>query len=138
MPKLTNKEEIYELIRKHPEGLDDDDICELTGIEPRQQVQQLCTQLASLNRIRRQSVDKAGKRRKIHNFPLTNDEMRSAALPTQPAQENWHRRLSALVAVTGRKEADLLEEALHLLGMKVLGDNHSGGWRNKSSQNRKK
>jgi hypothetical protein len=138
MPKLTNKEEIYELIRKHPEGLDDDDISQLTGIEPRQQVQQLCTQLASLNRIRRQSVDKAGKRRKIHNFPLANDEMRSGHVPTQTVQENWRRRLSALVAVTGRQEADLLEEALHLLGMKVLGDNHGGDWRGKSSQNRKK
>jgi hypothetical protein len=137
MPKLTNKEEIYELIRKHPEGLDDDDICEITGIEPRQQVQQLCTQLASLNRIRRQSVDKAGKRRKIHNFPMANDEMRTTAMSAHSAHENWRRRLSALVAVTGREEADLLEEALHLLGMKVLDDNHAGQWGSKSS-NRKK
>src|SRR5215471_16181627 len=124
MPKLTNKEEIYELIRKHPEGLDDDDICELTGIEPRQQVQQLCTQLASLNRIRRQSVDKAGKRRKIHNFPLAHDEMRSASLPAPTGKGNWPRRLSRARGVAGREEGDLLEEALHLLGMKVLGDNH--------------
>ena len=36
----TNKEQIFDLIQKHPEGLDDDDISKLTGIEPRQQVQQ--------------------------------------------------------------------------------------------------
>jgi hypothetical protein len=29
---MTNKEEIFELIRGHPEGLDDDDIARLTGI----------------------------------------------------------------------------------------------------------
>jgi len=58
----TNKEEIYNLIQNHPEGLDDDDISKITGIEPRQQVQQLCTQLASVKRIRRESVDKAGNR----------------------------------------------------------------------------
>src|SRR5947207_9056440 len=97
----TNKEEIYNLIRNHPEGLDDDDISKITGIEPRQQVQQLCTQLASVKRIRRElrtellhlqqlctqlasvkrirreSVVKAGKRRKIHNFPFADDELQT-------------------------------------------------------------
>src|SRR5947207_3929908 len=106
----TNKEEIYNLIRNHPEGLDDDDISKLTGIEPRQQVQQLCTQLASLKRIRRESIDKAGKRRKIHNFPDgAAEHPRTAVHRTNGATENWHRRLSALVAATGRGEADLLE-----------------------------
>src|SRR5215831_11652365 len=129
---MTNKEEIYELIQKHPEGLDDDDISDITGIEPRQQVQQLCTQLASVKRIRRESVDKAGKRRKIHNFPYGSDEPQPTLIQPHGASENWRRRLSALVAVTGREEADLLEEALHLLGMKVLGENHSGEWNVKS------
>jgi hypothetical protein len=115
---MTNKEEIYDLIQKHPEGLDDDDISQMTGIEPRQQVQQLCTQLASLNRIRRESVDKAGKRRKIHNFPAAGDHLNAVS-------SNWRRRLSALVAATGREETDLLEEALQLLGMKVLGEAHT-------------
>jgi hypothetical protein len=118
---MTNKEEIFDLINSHPEGLDDDDIAEMTGIQPRQQVQQLCNQLADSKRIRRQSVGKAGKRRKIHNFP-------SSGKPTEPANssgtdsqiENWRRRLSALVAATGRTEADLLEESIQLLAMKVL------------------
>ena len=136
---MTNKEEIFDLIQKHPEGLDDDDISEITGIEPRQQVQQLCTQLASVKRIRRESVDKAGKRRKIHNFPYMPNETKasiSVAVPAVP--ENWQRRLAALVAVTGREEADLLEEALHLLGMKVLGENHAGEWSNKAASRSKK
>ena len=135
---MTNKEEIFELIRKHPEGLDDDDISEMTGIEPRQQVQQLCTQLASVKRIRRESIDKAGKRRKIHNFPLAGEELQATSTATTGVSENWRRRLSALVAVTGREEADLLEEALHLLGMKVLGENHAGDWNGKSGSRSKK
>jgi hypothetical protein len=70
MAHKTNKEDVFELIQKHPEGLDDDDISAITGITPRQQVQQLCNRLAANNRIRRESVEKPGKRRKIHNFPV--------------------------------------------------------------------
>jgi hypothetical protein len=112
---MTNKEEIYGLLQGHPEGLDDDDITRMTGIQSRHQVQQLCNQLANSKRIRRQSVEKVGKRRKIHNFPLGV----SASIKVDSA-ENWHRRLSALVAATNRTEADLLDEALQLLAMKVL------------------
>jgi hypothetical protein len=124
----TNREEIFDLINSHPEGLDDDDIAEMTGIQPRQQVQQLCNQLADSKRIRRQSVGKVGKRRKIHNFPPAQ-ESESAALSTQAvgAQiENWRRRLSALVAATGRTETELLEESIQLLAMKVLRQNNGG------------
>src|ERR1051326_5496085 len=122
---MTNKEEIYDLIQKHPEGLDDDDISQLTGIEPRQQVQQLCTQLASVKRIRRESIDKAGKRRKIHNFPSSGGHEPAAIRHTNDSSANWRRRLSALVAATGREEPELLEEALQLLGMKVLGEGNA-------------
>ena len=113
----TNKEEIFDLIQKHPEGLDDDDISKITRIEPRQQVQQLCTQLASAKRIRRQSVEKAGKRRKIHNFP---NEARGASVGTQANSGNWRRWLAALVDATGRTESDILEESLQSLALKVL------------------
>jgi hypothetical protein len=133
---MTNKEEIFDLIQKHPEGLDDDDISKMTGIEPRQQVQQLCNQLASVKRIRRESVDKAGKRRKIHNFPSAGEDIQATITTARGASENWRRRLSALVAATGRDEADLLEEALQLLGMKVLGENHTS--RNRKSGAAKK
>lgn len=125
---MTNKEEIFDLINGHPEGLDDDDIAEMTGIQPRQQVQQLCNQLADSKRILRQSVGKAGKRRKIHNFP-PNAEIEAAAAPptnTGAESENWRRRLSALIAATGRSETDLLEESLRLLAMKILRENNDG------------
>jgi hypothetical protein len=124
---MTNKEEIFDLINKHPEGLDDDDIAELTGIQPRQQVQQLCNQLADSKRIRRRSVEKAGKRRKIHNFPTPEEPRASVpASETDPQPQEWRRRLSALIAATGRTEADLLEESIHLLAMKVLRQNNGG------------
>jgi hypothetical protein len=137
---MTNKEEIFDLIQNHPEGLDDDDISKMTGIEPRQQVQQLCTQLASVKRIRRESFDKAGKRRKIHNFPNSAAEhhSHSATHASNSVAENWRRRLSALVAATGRQEADLLEEALQLLGMKVLDESHQSARNSKPGNPRKK
>ena len=116
---MTNKEEIFDLITNHPEGLDDDDIAEMTGIQPRQQVQQLCNQLADSKRIRRQSVGKVGKRRKIHNFP-TNKTAELASLSVNDSSENWRRRLAALVAATGRTESDLLEESIQLLAIKIL------------------
>jgi hypothetical protein len=134
---VTNREEIFRLIQKHPEGLDDDDISEMTGIQPRQQVQQLCTQLAAMKRIRRESVDKAGKRRKIHNFPIDSPNESLTGLPhADSGSESWRRRLSALVAATGRSESDLLEESLHLLAMKVL-EGHGNG-SGKPSQRPKK
>src|SRR5687767_15931458 len=117
---MTNKEEIFDLISSHPEGLDDDDIAEMTGIQPRQQVQQLCNQLADSKRIRRHSVGKVGKRRKIHNFPSTEPEEVTTRPGTDLQPEHWRRRLAALVAATGRTEADLLEESIQLLAMKVL------------------
>jgi hypothetical protein len=116
---VTNKEEIFDLLQSHPEGLDDDDITQITGIQSRQQVQQLCNQLANSKRIRRQSVEKAGKRRKIHNFPL---ELAASTKSDPTDRENWRRRLSALVAATNREEADLLDEGLQLLAMKILKD----------------
>ena len=115
---MTNKEEIFDLIKKHPEGLDDDDIAQMTGIQPRQQVQQLCNQLADSKRIRRHSMEREGKRRKIHNFP-TERSVEQVADPSSPSA-NWRRRLAALVAATGRTETDLLEESIQLLAMKVL------------------
>ena len=115
---MTNREEIFDLIEKHPEGLDDDELLEMTGIQPRQQVQQLCNQLANSKRIRRESVEKAGKRRKLHNFPI--DAPKRSSIENQPKTPDWRRRLSALVAATGRDEEELLEEAMQLLAMRVL------------------
>ncbi len=118
---MTNKEQIFQLIQAHPEGLDDDDISQMTGIRPRQQVQQLCNELANARRIRRESVAKAGKRRKIHNFPLAEPEVPSLLSAIQ--SEAIRFRMSALIAATGRGEEDLLDEALQLLALKVLRSN---------------
>ena len=119
---MTNKEEVFDLIQGHPEGLDDDDISAMTGIKPRQQIQQLCNQLAATQRIRRESVEKTGKRRKIHNFPAlaASPALRHKSRDTEMGTDGWRRRLAALVAATGLEEAILLDEALQLLAVKVL------------------
>lgn len=116
-PASTNKEQIFDLIQCHPEGLDDDDISELSGVRPRQQVQQLCNQLAAVDRIRRASVSKAGKRRKIHNFPVERSDA-----PFGGVQASWRRRLANLAAATGLPEEILLDRALEALALKVLAD----------------
>jgi len=120
MQDKTNKEHVFDLIQKHPEGLDDDDISAMTGIKPRQQVQQLCNRLAASNRIRRESVEKPGKRRKVHNFPIMENGTESPASRESSEAKTWRRRLSALVAATGQAEPELLDYALSLLAVKVL------------------
>jgi hypothetical protein len=96
----------------------------MTGIQPRQQVQQLCNQLADLKRIRRYSVGKTGKRRKIHNFPTKEADAVLNPSVTGSKPQDWRRRLAALVAATDRTEEDLLEESVRLLAMKVLRQNN--------------
>ncbi len=120
---MTNADTLLTLINEHPEGLDDDEISERTGIKPRQQVYYICTRLAAEGRIRRVSVQAPGKRRKIHNFPA------GATLPPTSVPQvgtittevdSWRRRLSMLVAATGRDDVELLDEALLDLARKLL------------------
>ncbi len=120
---MTNADTLLALIGKHPEGLDDDEISEKTGIKPRQQVYYICTRLAAEGRIRRVSVQTPGKRRKIHNFPA------GATLPPASVPQvgtittevaSWRRRLSMLVAATGQDDVELLDEALLDLARKLL------------------
>jgi len=120
---VTNADTLLSLIAQHPEGLDDDEISEKTGITPRQQVYYICTRLASEGRIRRVSVQTPGKRRKIHNFPA------GATLPPSSVPQgrtvtteeaSWRKRLSMLVAATGRDDVELLDEALLDLARKLL------------------
>jgi hypothetical protein len=116
---MSNKENVLEIIQAHPEGLDDDDISVLTGIRPRQQVQNLCNQLASNKQIRRESVNKGAKRRKIHNFPM--GENSEGLEPNRlSGSTGWQRQLSALVAATGQSEEKVLTNALQLLALEVL------------------
>ena len=126
---MTNSDTLLELIGEHPEGLDDDEISEKTGIRPRQQVYYICTRLAAEGRIRRVSVQAPGKRRKIHNFPV------SATLPPSSVPQtgtvktedvSWRRRLSMLVAATGTDEVELLDEAHLDLARKLLREDVKG------------
>ncbi len=120
---MTNADTLLALIGKHPEGLDDDEISEKTGIKPRQQVYYICTRLAAEGRIRRVSVQAPGKRRKIHNFPAgatlpLSSVPQGGTVTTEDA--SWRRRLSMLVAATGREDGELLDEALLDLARKLL------------------
>ncbi len=126
---MTNADTLLALIGKHPEGLDDDEISEKTDIKPRQQVYYLCTRLAAEGRIRRVSVQTPGKRRKIHNFPAgatlpPSSVPQSGTVTTEAA--SWRRRLSMLVAATGRKDVELLDEALLDLARKLLRQDFRG------------
>ena len=120
---MTNADTLLALIGKHPEGLDDDEISEKTDIKPRQQVYYICTRLAAEGRIRRVSVQTPGKRRKIHNFPAgatlpPSSVPQGGTVTTEEA--SWRKRLSILVAATGREDVELLDEALLDLARKLL------------------
>ena len=130
---MTNTQKVLELIRKHPEGLDDDEISEMTGIQPRQQIYQICTRLEGAGHIWRESLEKSGKRKKIHNFPVEASRptpggtfldgvsiTRRAISSPRRHRKGWQKRLAALVAATGKGEDELLDEALQALAIRVL------------------
>ena len=117
---MTNTQRVLELIRKHPEGLDDDEITEILGIKQRQQVYQICTRLEGAGHTGRGSVEKPGKRKKIHNFPVESRPFVFDQRPKSRHELNWQPRLNALVAATGKGEAELLNEALQNLAIRVL------------------
>jgi hypothetical protein len=120
---MTNIETVEKMIRGHPEGIDDDEIALNTGIQPRQQIHQICSRLAAAGKIRRESIEKSGKRRKIHNFPGSSPlagKSTEGASSGAGSPPSWHRRLQALVAATAKGEDDLLNEALKDLALKVL------------------
>ena len=124
---MTNTELVERLIREHPEGLDDDELATLSGVQPRQQIHQICSRLALAGRLRRESVEKPGKRRKIHSFPVARAaEGVSAHIssPSAVAEPIWRMRLKALVAVTTRSEEELLDDALREYAVKVLKAHH--------------
>jgi len=118
---MTLSQKALELIREHPEGLDDDEITEILGIKQRQQVYQVCARLAAAGQILRKSIEKPEKRKKIHNFPASPG---SASTPPSTALEQvqrpWQKRLQALVAATGKTEDELLDRALQSLALEVL------------------
>lgn len=64
---MSNRDRVLALIRERP-GLTDREIRELTGVEPHQQINQICRLLASEGLIRR-TTDPAGR---IVNAPVTS------------------------------------------------------------------
>ncbi len=116
---MTNTHKVLELIRNHPEGLDDDEITEMSGIQPRQQIYQICTRMEAAGHIWRESLEKSGKRKKIHNFPVEASRPSPGGSP-RSHQKRWQQRLAALVAATGKGEDELLDQALQALAMRVL------------------
>jgi len=118
-------DKVIAVIEKNPLGLDDDEISEKTGIVPRQQVHQLCSKLAAQGRIERRSVEKKGKRRKVHNFPLDSEVVSAGRTVTgtpELAVRSWERRLAALEAVTSLSRDEILDRALTEFGKKILRD----------------
>ena len=65
---MTHEERIRQLLERSP-GLDDDEISESPGIQPRQQVNQICRLLESRGVIRREH----GPRGKIVTIPPSGD-----------------------------------------------------------------
>lgn len=62
---MTNRERVLALVRSEPSGLTDAEIRERTGIEPHQQVNQICRNLAQTGLIQR----RPGPRGRLINLP---------------------------------------------------------------------
>jgi hypothetical protein len=121
----TNEERVIEFIRQHPEGVDDDEVSAGTGVRPRQQVQKITSSLARGGLIRRESLAREGKRRKIHNLPLPVRPDRQGDTPAASAgasEPSWRRRLSALRAATDLTENEILDRALADFARRVLAE----------------
>ena len=83
---MTNADHILELLRRQP-GLDDDQISELTGIKPRQQVNQICRRLENQGMLGRRT----GVTGKIVNFPVEGFS-KGDTLPVKPTDSIAHQR----------------------------------------------
>lgn len=127
---MKNIVKVLAIIKKNPLGLDDDEISQKTGIAPRQQVYQLCDRLFREGKIERRSVEKEGKRRKIHNFPVGSDGDSAERTPgdaPQAAGRPWERRLAAIEAATSLSRDEILDQALTAFALKVLRTDLGGG-----------
>ena len=119
---MKHVDKVLSVIKRHPQGVDDDEISEITGITPRQQIYQICTRLAAQGRIDRRSVAKGGKRRKIHNFParVAVLEWPVGFADSQCENKGWRHRAFALEAATGLPTDMILDQALRDFALKVL------------------
>lgn len=120
---MRNIDKVIAVVEKNALGLDDDEIAEKTGIAPRQQVHQLCSKLAAQGRIERRSVEKNGKRKKIHNFPVGSEVAsggRTVAGAPHLAGRSWERRLAAIEAATSLNRDEILDRALTEFAVRLL------------------
>lgn len=128
---MSNIHRVLALILRNSQGLDDDEISKKTDIVPRQQVQQLCSRLVEQGKIERRSVEKDGKRKKIHNFPVGTAAVAAEGARTnapRPATASWERRLAKIEAATSLSRDEILDRALTDFARKTLrGDLPDGG-----------
>lgn len=122
---MTNTDTVFELIARHPEGLDDDELSRTTGVEPRQQIHQICTRLAGEGRISRISVQKPGKRRKIHNFPYRAIPSSATDALGMNDKKPWRRKLAMLEAATGQPADQLLDRAVGELAKRLIAEEYN-------------
>ena len=65
---MTNIQCVREFVHRNP-GLDDDEISRMTGVKPRQQVNQICRRLAD----RRELTRVPGPQSKLVNYPAESE-----------------------------------------------------------------
>ena len=108
---MTNSDRILELLRRRP-GLDDDEISRLSGVEPRQQVNQLCRRLEKegvLERVRGPSgkivnIPLDGARPTVQKAERTPAPQSVAARPAAP-DVGSHEGTLIILPCSGRKSA---------------------------------
>lgn len=61
---MSNQQKILDFLKRHEQGYDDDQLSELLGIQPRQQVNQICRNLEKQGEIHRLTVSKIRNRTK--------------------------------------------------------------------------
>jgi hypothetical protein len=76
---MTNTEKIIAALNEHPR-LDDDALAVRTGVQPRQQVNQICRRLEQQGRIRRE-IGPAGKLINVLREPLPRSVATIASAP---------------------------------------------------------
>jgi hypothetical protein len=83
---MTNQDLILEVLKRYPEGLDDDQLSQLSGVVPRQQVNQICRRLEANGVIAREAGAALGKivNRLDPGIPSRLPAMSPPSLPIVP------------------------------------------------------
>ena len=102
---MTNRELVLALVRTEPDGLTDSEVRERTGIQPHQQVNQICRALAQADLIERC----VGRQGRIVNFPRSS--LKGSASPARRRKP----RAEFGEPSTSRAEPTVSVEVLHQL-----------------------